>query len=982
MTVLYSITNLTLKRSSSNDGNAVEATWGYSGPQNYGFDGWYDYVFKFNASKDMTNKVTQQHSASGGATGDIVWMRTGSDSGNTTSCTCNYNRLKYHPLTSGRNLNSVTATIVHGTSTTTENMARGTFNGGEKHTSLTMKFKPPKMPLVSAPDYDGETHNITFTITPNDEGPELTGGVYERYDTMVRIVRQDSANRNNSYKKAKAVVNWAASTSDSIEKVYKLADASSIQAGQWVKITCEAYSRGLAGNSSTRSVSYVFARPAQASITKITCSGQQATDYVTVTLKTNATTARPVDSVKLQRLKNSTSTTASAAGLEQTWADVDGAVDDGNCKGLTDLVTDAMPDVKKHTWYRLVTTHGAFTTIGKAVEAKCLYRAKDPVDNDKVWFNSIAPGVDGQSIACKLVWQNDDSDTTQISWSEYEDSWESTEQPNICDVTWEDATPVSGYAHSANVTVRGLEEGNEYYVRARRGNTSGDNPVWGKWCYPAKAKYPVSTALAPTDVVLTVPSVVERGSGIDCTWTFEGGEQTAWEIAYLDASNKRKVLVSGNGQAGATTVPASEIAGMDSVKLAVSVTTGGDWSSSDYMPVNIDDAPGLSMSVASTVTEQPVSLTFTTDNPRAYVTTYITSGGVASATPDGQAVQAEGDVVWAEALGPAWEASYSLTTDTAIDESKTYYTYSNGVYSPVASPVVANIGTYYEVTAWTATVTPPILKLYEGAVYTVSAIATDSSTFLSSDAVESDFKVEWSHRAVAPNSTTAITVENLTATIIPVAPTEGYGTGDAVAESDVVDVYRNTPDGNYLIASDIPFGQAVTDRYAPFSNRGNLAYTLCTRTADGDLDWADYAYELDHATLRVDFGKSAVELPYNLAMSDGWEKGFELREHLDGTRAGYWNEGATRKASLSTDVVKVESAGQRRLLAALAQYAGACFVRTPEGCAYPADVQVDSYGVTYESQAVPVSITATEVAITDAFRIAPSDWVEAVGESS
>ena len=954
MTVLYSITNLTLKRSSSNDGNAVEATWGYSGPQNYGFDGWYDFAFKFNASKDMTSKVTQQHSASGSATGDIVWFRTGNSE--STSCTCFYNRLKYHPLKSGRHLDSVTATIIHGNSTTSEVVARGNYNKGDKHTSLTMKFKPPKMPLVSAPDYDDETHDITFTITPNDEGPELTGGVYERYDTMTRIMRQDSSNRNNTYKTEKAVVNWASSTSDSIEKTYRLAEATSLPVGQWVKITCQAYARGLAGDSSTRSVSYVFAHPAQAQITKITCSGKKSTDYVTVTLKTNNSSTAPVDSVKLQRLRSTAITTAAAAGLADGWEDVSGAVDNGNCKGLTDLVENALPTAQMHTWYRLVTTHGAYTRNSVPVEAKCLYSAKNPQSDDVLKYAAFMPGSDGASIYCRLAWNPDDSNRTQISWSEYEDAWESTEQPSTCDVTWLDSggwtdpSTSTTYEYVATVTIRGLDEGKEYYVRSRRGLVDGDVESWGSWC-PAPS-YPVSTALAPSDVVLTVPAVVERGSGIDCSWTFDGGEQTAWEIAYLDGS-ARKAIASGEGSAGATTIPASAISGMDALKLSVSVTAGGEWASSDWVPVSIEDAPSLSMSMSSTITAQPVSISLTSDNPRTAVTVYITSGGVASATPDGQAVQADGDVVWADVVSPAWTTSDSTITDNTV---------------------------------WTATVTPPIIKLYEGAAYHVSAIATDTSTLLSSDAVESDFMVAWSHRAVAPKSTTTITVENLTATITPVAPTEGYGTGDAVAESDVVDVYRNTPDGNYLIASDVPFGQAVTDRFAPYSSRGDTRYTLCTRTADGDLDWADYAYALKNGSLRIDFGEVFVELPYNLAMSDGWEKGFELREHLDGTRAGYWNEGATRKASLSTDVVKVESAGQRRLLAALAQHAGPCFVRTPDGCAFPADVEVESYGVTYESAAVPVSITATEVAITDAFRISPSDWAGeetgTTGESS
>lgn len=43
------------------------------------------------------------------------------------------------------------------------------------------------------------------------------------------------------------------------------------------------------------------------------------------------------------------------------------------------------------------------------------------------------------------------------------------------------------------------------------------------------------------------------------------------------------------------------------------------------------------------------------------------------------------------------DATYKLTSDTALDTSKTYYTKSGSKYTAVASPDVANIATYYEV---------------------------------------------------------------------------------------------------------------------------------------------------------------------------------------------------------------------------------------------------------------------------------------------
>lgn len=45
------------------------------------------------------------------------------------------------------------------------------------------------------------------------------------------------------------------------------------------------------------------------------------------------------------------------------------------------------------------------------------------------------------------------------------------------------------------------------------------------------------------------------------------------------------------------------------------------------------------------------------------------------------------------------DAQYAKTSDEALVEGKTYYTKSGNVYTPVASPAVANIGNYYEMTA-------------------------------------------------------------------------------------------------------------------------------------------------------------------------------------------------------------------------------------------------------------------------------------------
>lgn len=907
--------NLTIKRGSDNNGNSMTCSWGNPADalweSSHMWNG-VDETWRFNASKDMSSTVVQQR-GSGHPTGDIIWVR---DKGIHESSTVYYNRSKYHPLTSGRYLNSVLADIYP-------------FNGsGQTHAKITYTFRKPRAPKITSCELDEQTGIVTFEME-TDEG----GDACERYDTMYCIARQDSSDRNNAWKTEKVAVAWASSTADENSASIDISDAQAISPGQWARVTCKAYARGLAGDSATSTKVYTYAYPAQASITGIVATGMKSTDVVTVRLKTNASDTSPVDSIKLQRLSDTAIDNADAAGLASGWSDVSSAEDNGVCTGLSDSVADAMPTVRKHTWYRLVTTHGPLERRSVPVEAECLYRAKDASEDDVVQFVSLVPGNDGTSVLARIAWRNDQSNTTQLSWAAYEDAWESSEQPTVLDVTWEDAEAPSGFNHSATITIRGLEEGVPCYVRARRASVSDSAEYYGQWCYPAKELYPTYPTIAPTDVVLRVPAVVERGSGVDCQWTFSGSEQTAWQVCnYEDGA--RKELMSGEGAAGSCTIPASSIEGLDSLLLSVSVTCGGDWATSETLPVSISDAPELGMAVNAVLTAQPLELTLTCTSPRAYVAVYVVSRGVSTDSPTGTKLQAEGDVVWAEIVSPSW---------------------------------TANSG------AWAATVTAPAtLALYDGAVYDVSASATDQDTLLSSDEETAAFAVSWEHQATCPSSSSSVTVDEelLQATITPAAP-------DGADEGDVCDVYRLTPDGAYPIASDVPFGTSVLDRYAPFSAWADLAYRLCTRTVDGDLDWADFPYILKKGTLRFDWDSNEVDLPYNVTMSDSWMKSFELREHMDGTRAGYWNTGATRKSSLTTDVVKVESVDERKKLASLAEYPGAVFVRTPDGCAYSADVQVDSFGVSYDSKIVPVSITATEVALSQEYTVAPSDWGDA-----
>ena len=230
----YKVVNLVIQRGSESDGYpTMSATWGMSGKGltgDWGYDGYYDEIWTFHASKNMSGTIVQQ-TGSGSAKGDTVWTRGGNNFH--TSASCQYYRNKYHPVTSGRYLNDVTLEVLHAS---TKNRKKAVYT-----------FKPPRKPSISAAEYDSTNHRITFTITTN-EGADR----YERYDTYYRVTRQDSSNiSGSSYHKEKNTTNWTSTTDTSKTVTYDYSGADSLTAGQWVRITVYAYARGLAGNSAT-----------------------------------------------------------------------------------------------------------------------------------------------------------------------------------------------------------------------------------------------------------------------------------------------------------------------------------------------------------------------------------------------------------------------------------------------------------------------------------------------------------------------------------------------------------------------------------------------------------------------------------------------------------------------------------------------------------------------------------------------------------
>lgn len=836
-----------------------------------------------------------------------------------------YDRSRFHPVVSGRTVSAVKLSVHGGNSSGAGGYDPHNPNalGRGPRASITYTFSRPEDPAVELMPVSDD-YGVKFKVT-SDAGE----GNAERHDTVVRTKTQSNTTPDTGV----TVGGWTPTSATEYETVAMSPQLlKGLQRGQWVTVWAEAKCRGIAGDSEAVEASYTACWPARATVTGVTVSPDSSNGYITVNCQVRADEHSAVDKMVLQRLKGAFAT-ADEAEASNAWEDVSGGVHDGSIsRGFTDMLADATPTMGQHTWYRIktervITDTFSYTSYSTPKEAVKLFRA-NTTPQETVKIDSIDSNADGDALVLVIGWDGGDSDGTEVSWSVHEDAWESSEPPETVDVTWEDASScVSGKAHSAHLTVYGLEEGTAYYFKARRYDEGDDGRTYGAYCTPASIDYPATPASKPASVQLFAPAFVYRGDEVELSWTVESESPQKQWIAYAGGPSNKRVVASGDDALGHAVVQGladmtwSERAYLSAEEqYMVSASTGGAFADSEWVTVRFVSIPSFAMTSPAVLRAQPLTLSFESNAGGCAVSLEVYSTGITTTVPEGVSRQLYGDVVWSGTLFPSWSGS-----------SRTY----------------------------TATATLPAgLDFKDKGRYVASAFCVDPVTGMASGRRVSNFRVDWSHQALAPTATVTVDSDGV-ATVVPFAPTGS-------AASDVADVYRVTPDGVTRIASSVKYGSAVVDSNAPFSKH-EMYYRVANRTADGDVEWADVPYSHVRSTMRFDWDGGSVELPYNIVRSDSWAKDFERRQHLDGSRPGYWNAGADRDSSLSTDLIRFSSQADQEAVRELARHAGPVFVRLPNGCAYEANVEVDNLSESYGSGAVEASFKVNEVSPSGAF---------------
>ena len=595
---------------------------------------------------------------------------------------------------------------------------------------------------------------------------------------------------------------------------------------------------------------------------------------------------------------------------------------------------------------------------------------------------TVMEGPDEGTARVGWEWTWTEATKAEISWSDKEWAWESTDGPS--DYSVEDVRATSWI-------VAGLEVGKRWFFKVRLIDGSNDKEIVGPWS--ETVKYDLSTV--PDRPALTLSkNVINEGGTFVARWastdqdyaeialvTFSNGDPVYGDvIAHVDGQSSVEIdreWVTGETYYLAvrvTTTNGMQTAWSDPVSLyvaePVSITAytmsslaftyypdvlvtetydsgTGEWNVSKAYPQDATSAflSSWNVEVYNNAVNNVITETLVdTDTEKQYKQMELADGLTLSKMPFLVYINGAGESGTSTAnIIRATDYHLDRPDDTTFDgyEGEVVATYSqtgNAISSPVRFTPDDLVG-----------------HLDDGASYILEATVVDE--YGQTATVRYPFMVNWYHKAEVPGVSVVMDKVQRIAKITPIAP-DNYQSGDTC------DIYRITADQPELIIKGGEFGTTYVDPYPAFGDFcGHRIVTITKNgdytTADG-LGWYDADYVdgdiLEDLNMVIDVDGDQIVLPYNLTLNNTWNKDFKRTSYLGGAVQGDWNPAITRDLSAGTVIVRGDDLDKQLMIRDLAGYAGVAHVRTPDGSSLTADVQINELQ-SYETKAISYTMT-------------------------
>ena len=600
---------------------------------------------------------------------------------------------------------------------------------------------------------------------------------------------------------------------------------------------------------------------------------------------------------------------------------------------------------------------GSYTSVTRA-DGVGAYTVTPRMKSDApVWQGGQVPHAPGNvsvnataiSGTVKVIWDWTwrEAQSAVISWADHEDAWESTSEPE---------TYTINNTHAGEWNVSGLETGKRWYFRVRLVKGYGDNGVYGAWSALAM----IDLSSAPSVPTLTLSKgVITADGSLSAFWSYVSGDGTGQAYAEICEATitgegvQHGDIIASTQTAQHITLYAEKLgwASGETHYLCVRVVSGSgrvsdEWS--DPVPVIIAEELTAVIESTSLVGQEII----VDDNSR---TVMALTALPLTATVTGAGTGGTTTLVIERA------EDYHMDRPDEQDfngfEGETILLFSQTGEDPITIHREDLIG-----------------SLDDGAQYRLVATVQDSLGQSSSARI--DFEVHWSHQAVIPEGTAAIS--GTVAFITPIAP-EGF------VEGDTCDIYRLSADRPELIVSGGAFGVTYVDPYPAIGEFGG--HRIVYRTADGDyitaeneIAWLDITAEdgdaLNIVYSLIDFEGEQIEFYYDVTHSNTWEKDFKETRYLGGSVTGDWNKAIGRTASLKGSTVTIKDQDTMRKFRRLAAYPGICHIRTVDGSSFKCDIQV-SEDRRYDSNTIRAeySLSVTRVDPEELDGLTYAEWI-------
>lgn len=535
-------------------------------------------------------------------------------------------------------------------------------------------------------------------------------------------------------------------------------------------------------------------------------------------------------------------------------------------------------------------------------------------------------------------------DGSVVSWADHASAWTSTSEPSTYTIG----------SHAKAWTVAGLETGKTWYFAVRSVSGVGtDNVTYGPWS-DIKA---ISLASSPVTPTLSAPAYITAGSSALVSWTY--------------------VSSDGTPQASATVAEGSGKETVGSVTSTVQhLEIGSDWAEGSEHTVYCKTrsasgvesnwSEGIVITVAST--------------PTCSATAALTA--VANVDDDGNAIQdIEGNNTVTNTL-----TALPLSVDITGSQGGTCHAMilkrgDEKVPNADGSETTLFDGQVIATASICGDGTVDIGTnsggLFDGHTYTLRCWVQDTFGQVAYED-DIDFTVRWERHAFVPTLTVdAHTYAELGA--IALTPVPGVGTitedttsGGVTTYHDRCDIYRVSADGAVLLVSDATWNEVYVDPYPPMGGIDGTGHrAVCVTpegdmtTADGDMAWYDTSVddgdEVAANGVVVNWNGNALALPWNYSLKDNYDKDFTRRSHLGGSTTGHWNPAVEHDRALAVQMIRVRDENDVILLRDLAQHAGVCHVRTPDGVCTTANVSVSEIGRDVRNGEIDVSVEVNAI---------------------